>query len=45
MFQVVVELWAEIQGCKGTVIVEPKTMLGLDLEEKVVESDESGRVS
>ena len=26
---------AEKQGCKGTVMVEPKRMLGLDLEEMV----------
>ena len=31
--KVVVE--AEIQGCKDTVIVEPKRMLGLNLEEMV----------
>ena len=40
---VVVE--AEIQGCTGTVMVEPERMLGLDLDEMVVEPDESGRVS
>ena len=40
---VVVE--AEIQGCKGTAVVEPERMIGLDLEEMVVEPDESGRVS
>ena len=32
----------EIQGCKGTVMVESERMVGLDLEEMVVEPDESG---